>query len=191
MTCNRIAFGRRSAIGFLGAAAALVSVSRFRKVTAHGGTPVPGSVHPLVGTWLMTPADGMVLTTFGTDGSFISVIATNSLNLTLAVKNQGLALGHWEPIGDHSAHFSAIQVFIDNDGTYVGSRTFEGHPVLIEDHQRFMDESPQHVVIRDAANVVIDDQLVPVVPPIVATRIGASPDSLVFPDSMLPPTLWP
>jgi hypothetical protein len=40
---------------------------------------------------------------------------------------------------------------------------------------------PQRVVVRDAANNVIFDQVLPMDPPIPATRMGATMDSVVLP----------
>lgn len=173
---------RRTAVGYLGAAAAAAGLRAAESAAAHGATPVPGTVHGLVGAWLSTTAGGIVLSLFGADGSVTIVSATSAVDATLPGRNQGPALGHWEPIGDHSAYFTAIQVLVDDAGAYAGTRTFEGHPVLSGDHQIYMDEAPQHVIVRDAANAILDDQLVPMVAPIVATRVGASPESLEFPE---------
>ena len=182
---SKSAISRRLAVGQLGAAAALAGLGGADRAAAHVATPVAGgSPHPLVGTWMTMTAAGIVPVTFGVDGSFVAVFTANAIDPALGLRFQGPALGHWQPIGEHSGHFTGIQVLTDEAGVYAGTWTFEGHPLVSEDHQTYIDDAPRHVTIRDAANAITDDQVAPVVPPITGTRVGASPDSLVFPPLM-------
>jgi hypothetical protein len=49
------------------------------------------------------------------------------------------------------------------------------------DGQRFGGDTPQRVIVRDAANNVTFDQVIPMEPEVTGTRIGPAIESVVFP----------
>jgi hypothetical protein len=50
-----------------------------------------------------------------------------------------------------------------------------------EDGQTFIHDTPQRVIVRDAGNNVVFDQVLPMAPPVSATRMGATMESVVLP----------
>jgi hypothetical protein len=53
------------------------------------------------------------------------------------------------------------------------------------DGQTFIARTPQRVVVRDAANTVTFDQVLPMDPPVTATRMGATMESVLLPVATL------
>lgn len=180
---------RRMVFSGLGAAAIVIGLGNPQVANSHVGTPVAGESHPLVGTWIGIIPDGTVPMIFGADGSFTAVHTVNTIDLEPGVFPQGPALGHWAVIGDSSAHFTGVQVLVDGDGMFVGTWTFEGHPQVSADRQSYVDDAARRLTFRDATNTIVFDEVLSPSPPIVATRVEASPDSLVFSSS--PPIATP
>jgi hypothetical protein len=82
--------------------------------TAQEATPTAMSGHPLVGTWLLDtdaedPANAPEVTTFTTDGAYISVDAEGFVQL-----------GLWEATGEQTATLTLVSSF-EEDGAFAGT----------------------------------------------------------------------
>ena len=173
---------RRTTLAGLGAGGlGLALAASARQASAQEATPYPMAGHPLVGTWLGMSPGGAVPFILGPDGSVVSAFPPNYVDPKLGLTFQGAALGAWEATGERSGRFTAIQALTDAKGAYVGTWQYEGHPEVSKDGQTFSDRTPQRLITRDAANRVIADQVLPVNPPVTATRVGATVESVVLP----------
>jgi hypothetical protein len=66
-------------------------------------------------------------------------------------------VGRWEPIDEHSVHFTGVQFHTDINGTLLGTVTIDGHPTVSADGQTLLDDNPESgPTIRDAAGTVLD-----------------------------------
>jgi hypothetical protein len=137
--------------------------------------------HPLVGTWVVMTPGGVVPQTFSPDGSTVGALPPSYVDPTLGLTLQGPVLGVWEASGERSGHFTVIQALSAPDGTYLGTFQFEADPEVSDDGRTWSTSKPQRVIIRDAANTVILDEVFPMDSPIPATRMGATMDSIVLP----------
>ncbi|MGH2614325.1 MAG: nuclear transport factor 2 family protein [Thermomicrobiales bacterium] len=114
------------------------------------------SGHPMVGTWLATTPSGLAISTFAADGSVVMGVQPTRAG------PQGVAfvsaeVGTWEPTGERSIHFTALQILSNTHGAFLGTVTIDGHPVVSEDGQSLLDDGSQATVtIRDASNAVVD-----------------------------------
>lgn len=178
-TPSRSGLNRRGALASVGAAAAAVGLGHLNRAAAQEETADLAS-HPLTGTWAVMTPGGVVPQIHGPDGSIISAFAPNYVDPSLGLTFQGPALGRWESTGARSGHFTVIQALSDADGTYLGTFQFEAHPEVSEDGQSFINSTPQRVIVRDAANTVTFDQVLPSDPPVTATRVGATMESVVL-----------
>jgi hypothetical protein len=73
-----------------------------------------------------------------------------------------------------------IQARSDADGAYVGTFQYEANPEVSADGRTLVNTKPQRVIVRDAANTVVADEVVQL-PPVTATRVGATMDSVDLP----------
>ncbi len=183
MTSSRIvaSISRRTALAGLGAGGlglALAAPGRRASAQEGGGDPAR---HPLAGTWLVDTPEGLSPATFAADGSVVLGVPPSYVDPQLGLAFQGPALGTWEPDGERRGHFTVVQALSDANGTYLGTFLFEGYPEVSADGQTFGGDTPQRVVVRDAANNVVMDQVISIEPPVTATRIGATIESVVFP----------
>ncbi len=152
--------------------------------TAQQATPGATASHPLAGTWLVNTPGGLSPATFATDGSVTLGVPPSYVDPALGTAFQGPALGTWEPDGERRGHFTVVQALSDANGTYLGTFLFEGYPEVSADGQSFGGDTPQRVVVRDAANNVTFDEVIPMEPEVTGTRIGATIESVVFPAPM-------
>jgi len=166
-----------SASGALAGALALVRPG----AAAQQATPGSLAGHPLAGTWLVNTPGGLSPAIFAADGSVVLGVTPNYVDPQLGLTFQGPLLGTWEPDGERSGRQTVVQALSDANGTYTGTFMFDGYPEVSADGQTFTASKPQRVVVRDAANNIVFDQVVPMEPPVTATRIGATIDSVVFP----------
>jgi hypothetical protein len=84
-------------------------------------------------------------------------------------------VGSWEPTGERSIQFTAVQVLSDANGAYLGTATVHGHPMVSEDGQTFVDADPASTItIRDPAGNVVT--VLSGGAPVTATRIGVASD---------------
>jgi hypothetical protein len=173
---------RRSALGHVAAVGAALGLgSRVGRVAAQDATPSSLAAHPLTGTWLTVNPGGVTPSIYGPDGSVVVAFPPNYVDPTLGLTFQGPALGRWEADGERRGHFMVIQALSDAAGAYAGSFQFEGHPTVSEDGHTFSDGERQRVIVRDASNSVVFDQVNPVNPPISAIRLDTTMESVVLP----------
>ena len=177
---SRFGLNRRTAIGWVGAAAAALSLGRLDRAAAQEeGGDLAG--HPLTGAWTVMTPDGVAQQIFGPDGSTVAALPPSYVDPMLGLVFQGTLLGRWEAVDERQGHFTVIQSLSDADGAYVGTIQFEAHPEVSADGQTFVAGTPQRVIVRDAANTVTFDQVVTMDPPVTATRMGAAMESVVLP----------
>ncbi len=157
----RSSLNRRTALGGIGAAAAL-GLGHLNRAAAQEATPdamtrmMAMASHPIVGAWLvLNPTPGPAI--FAADGTITLGVAPNYLDPTLGLTFQGPLLGAWEPVSERGVHFTAMQVLTDADGTYVGTFTIDAHPVVSADGQRFTDTGQTRFIVRDATNAIVSD----------------------------------
>lgn len=118
--------------------------------------------HPLNGLWLAmvelpsNPGVTMAVPSIYNAGGFVMLsfpvteVRGNGIHL------KGTAIGTWQAIDDHAAHFTVVQVLSDAEGGYQGSLTIDGYPSVDEHGSLFQCDSEHEVLtIRDANNVVV------------------------------------
>jgi hypothetical protein len=171
---------RRAALSGVAAAAA-VGLGQVDRAMAQGVTPETVAGHPLAGTWLVNTPGGLSPATFAADGSVTLGVPPSYVDPALGTTFQGPALGTWEPDGERRGHFTVVQALSNANGMYLGSVLFEGYPEVSADGQSFGGDTPQRVVVRDAANNVTFDEVIPMEPEVTGTRIGPTIESVVFP----------
>ena len=172
---------RRAALGGGAAAAATVGLGRVERATAQEATPGALANHPLVGTWVVMSTGGLVPQTHHADGSFIAAFPPNYVDPGLGLTFQGPGLGRWESTGARSGRFTFLQALSDDAGTYIGTFQLADELEASEDGQSWSGSNEAHIVVREAADTVTLDQVVPIDPPVTATRMGATIESVVPP----------
>jgi hypothetical protein len=88
-------------------------------------------------------------------------------------------MGIWEPASASGIQFTAVAMMSDRAGTFTGSLTFTAHPTVSDDGLTFADNEPQHVIIRDANNNIVFDDITPGLG-VTGTRIQQ--DDITFPE---------
>ena len=132
----------------------------------------------------MTPG-GVVPQIHGADGSFIAAFPPNYVDPMLGLAFQGPGLGRWEPDGERRGLITFLQALSDTAGAYIGTYQVsaalkvseEGKPGLAR-HRRgssCVTGQQRHLRSEVASG-----------PPVTATRIGATTESVVLP--VAPPT---
>jgi len=153
-----------------------------RSTAAQEATPEALAGHPLVGTWAVMTPGGVVPQTHGPDGSVIVAFPPNYVDPVLGLTFQGPALGRWESTGARSGRLTFLQALSDASGGYVGTFQLAADLETSEDGQSWTGTGPgPHIVVRDATNTATLDQVMPIDPPVTATRIGATIESVVIP----------
>ncbi len=136
--------------------------------------------HPLAGVWqaMVNPPSPdapqfPAPSVFAPDGSVLLIWPPVQAGQS-GVEFVSNYVGAWEAHDERTGHFTAVQVIADANGVVTGSVTVDGHPMVAEDGQTFIDDgSLNTVTIRDAAGAVVL-----VVPdaaagrPVTATRMG-------------------
>lgn len=175
---NRPVSRRSALVGAGGLGLALV---------ARGGTAIAqegdGDLvgHPLVGTWAVMTTGGVVPQTHHADGSIIAAFPPNYVDPGLGLTFQGPALGQWESTGARSGRFTFLQALSDDAGTYVGTFQLAADIEASEDGQSWSDNDEARIIMRDAGNAVVFDEVLGAGSPVTATRIGATIESLILP----------
>ena len=173
---------RRAALTVAGAAAAALGLGQRHPVAAQESTPAAMANHPLVGTWAVATTGGVVPQTHGPDGSFISAFPPSYVDPALGLTFQGPGLGRWESTGARSGRFTFLQALSDAAGAYAGTFQLAADLEASEDGQTWAGTGGgAHIVVRDATYTVTLDQMFPIDPPVTATRMGATIESVVFP----------
>ena len=172
---------RRTALASLGVGGlSLALATRGGTATAQeGGGDLAG--HPLVGTWAVMTPGGVVPQIHGADGSVIAAFPPNYVDPALGLTFQGPGLGRWEPDGERTGHFTFFQALSDANGALIGSLQLLDALEASEDGQTWSGSNLARIIMRDAANTVISDQMVPSDTLVTAHRIGAIAESLVLP----------
>ena len=175
---------RRTALAGLGAGAlGLTLAAAGRTASAQEGAGDLAG-HPLVGTWAVMAPDGVIPQIHGPDGSLVVAYPPNYVDPALGLTFHGPALGRWEADGERSGRFATIQALSDAGGAYIGTLLFEAGIEVSADGQTWVGggSTPLRIVVRDAANnVTVDQVLPPGGPPVTATRVGATVESVVLP----------
>jgi hypothetical protein len=154
---------------------------------AQEATPTALAGHPLVGTWAVMTTGGLVPQTHGSDGSFIAAFPPSYLDPALGLAYQkgahgGSGLGRWESTGERTGRFTFLQARSNSRGDSVGTFQLAADLEVSEDGQTWTGTgSGVHIVVRDSTNTVTLDQVVPIDPPMTATRMGATIESVVPP----------
>jgi hypothetical protein len=118
--------------------------------------------HPLTGTWLAManpplPESPQIAapSLFGADGSVLLMFPLTQVGPQGVVFNSAY-VGTWEADGERRGHFTAVQVTSDANGTFTGTSTVDGYPVVSEDGQTFIDDGSKVLVtIRDPAGAIV------------------------------------
>ena len=183
------AVSRRTALAGLGAGGlGLALAATARRAAAQGAVP-DFSDHPLTGTWLAmanppleTDPQVAAPSLFAADGSVLLMFPLTQKG-PQGVQFNSAAVGTWEPDGERRGHFTAVQVLSDAAGTFLGTVTIDGYPVVNDDGQTFADDgSKVTVTIRDPAGAVVQQVLPTGAPsgrPVTGMRMG--PGSPGFP----------
>jgi hypothetical protein len=181
MTRHRVPFSpsglsRRAALGSAGAIAAVGLGSRLDRAIAQEATPAAMANHPMVGAWMATTPSGLAPGIFFPDGTVIITVPVTG-NSPLGTTFVSTQPGTWEPVSERGIHFTCVQLHSDANGTYVGSITVDGHPVVSEDGQSLVDDSPESgPTIRDAQGTVLD--VLRGGPPVTGVRMGVGAPGL-------------
>ena len=174
---------RRTALAGLGASGLGIAVAApTRQASAQDAAGEMAS-HPMVGTWAAMTPGGVVPQIHGDDGSFIAAFPSNYVDPQLGLTFQGPALGRWEPDGERSARFTFFNALSDGSGAYIGTAQVAAGIEVSEDGQTWTGVGDgTRVIVRDAANNVVVDQLIPSEGlTVTGVRIGATAESLVLP----------
>jgi hypothetical protein len=164
--------------GIGAAASALALSSRVSPAAAQESNPAALASHPIVGAWLAIEPSPPGPSIFAADGTVNIAFAPNYVDPALGLLFQGAMLGMWEPSSERGIRFTAIQTLTDPEGTFVGTLTLEGHPMVSEDGQAFTDTSEARGIVRDATNTIVSDDIF--TGSVSAVRI--TPGSLIFPE---------
>ncbi len=174
---------RRTALTGLGVGGiGLALAATARPATAQEGAGDLAG-HPLVGTWAVMAPDGVIPQTHGPDGSVVVSSPPSYVDPMLGLTFRSSALGRWEADGERSGHFAVIEALSDASGAYIGTLLFEAGIEVSADGQTWVGggSTPLRVIVRDVANNVTFDQVLSGGPPVTATRIGATVESVVLP----------
>ena len=134
------------------------------------------ATHPMVGAWMATTPSGLAPGIFFPDGTVIITVPVTG-NSPLGTTFVSTQPGTWEPVSERGIHCTFVQLHSDANGTYVGSITVDGHPVVSADGQSLLDDSPESgPTIRDAQGTVLD--VLRGGPPVTGVRMGVGAPGL-------------
>jgi hypothetical protein len=152
---------RRTALAGLGAGTLGVALAATVRHASAQDTATEMAKHPIVGTWMavIRPAPGAPgfasPAIFAADGSQVIAWPITRAGPDGVTFGSGW-VGAWEPISERGIHFTAVQVLSDAAGAYLGTVTVDGYPVVSEDGQTFLDDSPQTTnTIRDPLGTIV------------------------------------
>ena len=172
---RRTVLGSALAVTLAGAAAAIRPAA-----AQEGAGDLAG--HPVVGTWAVQTPGGVVPQTLGPDGSVVAAFPPNYVDPALGLTFQGTALGRWESTGERTGRFTILQALSDAAGAYVGTFLLAAAVEVSADSQTWrVSGQGARIVVRDAANNVTLDELLPDDLAVTATRMGATAESVVLP----------
>jgi hypothetical protein len=171
---------RRTALAGLGVGGLALALATTARPAAAQEVAGDLAGHPLVGTWVVMVPGAVVPQIFGPDGSVVAAFPPNYVDPELGLAFHGPALGRWEATGERSGHFTVIEAISDAAGAYVGTFQYEANPEVNAVGRTLVITKPRRVIVRYAANTVTVDQVFQG-PPVTATRVGATMDSVVLP----------
>ena len=159
---------RRAALGGAATLAAMVGLMGRNGHAAAHRKKVDYSRHPLTGMWLAMPNPALpenppfpAPSLFTADGFTIFIFPITDLGPQGTIFQTGFT-GTWEPDGPQRGHFTGVQLLSDANGTFTGSVTVDGYPVVSEDGQTFIDDGSKVLVtIRDPAGAVVASSRAP------------------------------
>jgi hypothetical protein len=162
---------RRAALVGLGAGGIGVALTAGgRNTTAQDAASDAMANHPMVGAWMASTPSGLAPGIFFPDGTVIVSVPVTG-NSPLGTTYVSTQPGTWEPVSERGIHFTGVQLHSDVNGNYVGSITIDGHPVVSEDGQSLVDDSPEtSATIRDAYGNVLE--VLRGGPPVTGVRMG-------------------
>jgi hypothetical protein len=164
---------RRTALAGLGATGlGLALAATARQASAQGATPDAMASHPIVGAWnVMTPM-GPSLAVFSADGTNIQGLPATQTGPE-GVTFVGAQVGKWEPVSERGIHFTGVQLHSDANGTFTGTVTIDGYPVVSEDGLNLIDDQSQVMItIRDATGAIVQQIPGAGSPPVTGNRMG-------------------
>ena len=170
---------RRAAVAGLGAGGLGLALAARGTSAQEGASDL--AEHPLTGTWAVMTPFGVVPQIHGADGSIMAFPPPSYIDPALGLTFQGPGLGRWEADGERSGRFTFLQALSGADGAYIGTYQLSAGIEASDDGQTMFGNDQPRVIVRDAANAVILDEVFPADPPATATRIGATADSVVLP----------
>jgi hypothetical protein len=136
---------------------------------------------PLVGAWMVQTPGGPAMAVFSADGTVVQGIPTTQAGpggLTYV----SAEVGTWEPTGDRTNHFTAVQLLSDASGVFTGTVTIDAYQVVSEDGLTFTSTEGTNVTIRDAANNILQ-VIAGNDPPAVGTRMSVGSPGLSEPSA--------
>jgi hypothetical protein len=170
---------RRTALAGLGAGGLGLALTATPRLVAAQDTAAEMAKHPILGVWNVTTPNGPNVASFFADGTAVTALPTTSAG-PQGVQFVSALVGTWEPISARGIHFTAVLLQSDANGTYTGSVTIDGHPVVSEDGQTLVDDAPETTVtIRDAAGTIV--AVIPGTPTVHATAIRMGVGAPGFP----------
>lgn len=139
--------------------------------------------HPLVGAWLVVfPGQAAFPAVFHPDGTVLTAVPPSYVDPALGLTLQSPTIGVWTPVGDRGCRMVSVQALSDEAGNFIGTWANEVHPEVSADGQTFTDTTPQRIVVRDATNAIVSDQVAPVPPgSVLGIRIGIDLGALMVP----------
>jgi hypothetical protein len=127
---------------------------------------------------------------FAADGSVLLMFPLTQAG-PQAVQFNSAYVGAWEVDDERTAHFTAVQVLSDAAGTFLGTTTVDGYPMVNEDGQTFVDDGARVMItVRDPAGTIVDQFPDTTGRPVTGRRMspgnpgfadGASPDATPAP----------
>ena len=175
---------RRAAVTGLGAAG--LGMAIVAQGTSAQDATAEMTNHPLVGSWAVQTLGGVVPQLHCADGSIVAFFPPSYVDPVLGLTFQGPALGRWEADGERRGNFTFLQALSDAAGAYAGTFQLSAGIEAGEDGETWFGHNQPRIIMRDAANNVVADEVLPLDPTPTATRIGATADSIMLP--VVPPT---
>jgi hypothetical protein len=176
MTTHRTtdSVSRRTALAGISATGlGLALAATTHHASAQDATPNAMAGHLVVGTWLvLTSPPGPLTVSFHADGTCtfgIPIVQPAAQGVSFT----STALGMWEPTGERTMHFTAVQWITDAAGNVTGSASSAVDQTVSEDGQTFVGHQATAVItIRDAAYNVVQTIANAPIPDAQGIRIG-------------------
>ncbi len=172
-------WSRRATLGGAAVLAVAAGLRQAQQAFAQEGRH-PGN-HPLLGTWAVQTAGGIVPQTHAADGSLIAAFPPTAVDPMTGLTFQGAGLGRWEATSERGGRFTFVQALSGAGGAFGGTFQLAAEIEASEDGQRWVGEAPPHAIVRDAANIVVFDETLMLPAPVTATRIGTTLASVTLP----------